>query len=365
MTFAWPGMLWLLLLLPAAVAAYIYLLRRKKAAAARWANLAMVREAMGGKSSFRRHIPPLLLLASLTLMLAAAARPAAVLTLASRRATIMLAMDVSGSMRAADVDPNRITAAQAAARSFVKGEPRNVRIGIVAFAGTAFLVQAPTTSREDLNAAIDRFQLQRGTAVGSGILVSLQSLFPDEQIDLPGLRGGFGFGGGYGSTFGGGGYGGPPDPSPLDKAQPKGGKKPPPAPVPPGSNTADLIIVMTDGQTNAGADPIDSARMAANHGVRVFTVGFGSTEGGVVGFGGRFMRAQLDEEALKQIADMTKGQYFRATNSVELKKIYQGLNTQLIKETRETEITALFSVAAAILALLAAGLSMLWFNRIL
>lgn len=373
MTFTWPGMLWLLLLVPAAAALYIWMLRRKKAAAAKWANLALVREAMGGKSSFRRHIPPLLLLGSLALMLTAAARPNAVLTLASRRATIMLAMDVSGSMRAADVDPNRITAAQAAAKTFIKGEPRNVRIGIVAFAGTAFLVQSPTTSREDLNAAIDRFELQRGTAVGSGILVSLQSLFPDENIDLPGFRSGFGGYGGYGSTFGGygggyggygGGFGGSADRSPLDPSQPKGGKKPPPAPVPPGSNQADLIIVMTDGQTNAGADPIDAARMAANHGVRVFTVGFGSTEGADVGFGGRFMRAQLDEEALKQIADMTKGQYFRATNSVELKKIYQGLNTQLIKETRETEITALFSIAAAALALAAAGLSMLWYGRI-
>jgi Ca-activated chloride channel family protein len=365
-------MLWLLLLVPAAVAGYVWMLRRKRAAAARWANLAMVREAMGGKSSFRRHVPPLLLLASLTLMLVAAARPAAVLTLASRRATIMLAMDVSGSMRAKDVDPDRITAAQVAAKTFIKGEPRNVRIGIVAFAGTAFLVQSPTTSREDLNAAIDRFELQRGTAVGSGILVSLQSLFPDEDIDLPGFRSGFGYGGGYGSTYGGygggyGGYGGgygARDPSPLDPSAPKGGKKPPAAPVPPGSNAADLIIVMTDGQTNAGADPVDAARMAANHGVRVFTVGFGSPDGDVVGFGGRFMRAQLDEEALKQIADLTKGQYFRATNSTELKKIYEGLNTQLIKETKETEITALFSVAAAALALAAAGLSMLWFNRV-
>jgi len=369
-------MLWLLLLVPAAAAAYVWILRRKRAAAARWANLAMVREAMGGKSSFRRHIPPLLMLASLALMLTASARPVAVLTLASRQATIMLAMDVSGSMRAADVDPNRITAAQYAAKTFIKGEPRNVRIGIVAFAGTAFLVQSPTTSREDLNAAIDRFELQRGTAVGSGILVSLQSLFPDEQIDLPGFRSGFGAYGGYGSTFGGGyggygggygygGYGGGGDPSPLDPKQPKGGKKPPGPPVPPGSRTSDLIIVMTDGQTNAGADPVEAARMAANHGVRVYTVGFGSTEGDVVGFGGRFMRAQLDEEALKQIADLTKGQYFRATSSTELKKIYQGLNTQLIKETKETEITALFSIAAAVLALTAAGLSMLWFNRIL
>ncbi|HEY4032224.1 MAG TPA: VWA domain-containing protein [Caulobacteraceae bacterium] len=366
MTFAWPGMLWLLLLIPAAVGGYLWVLRRKQAAAARWANLAMVREAMGGKSSFRRHVPPLLLLASLTLMLLAAARPAAVLTLATHRATIMMVMDVSGSMRAADVAPNRITAAQAAAKAFVKGEPRNVRIGMVAFAGTALLVQPPTVSKEDLDAAIDRFELQRGTAVGSGILVALQSLFPDEQIDLPGFRSGFGFGGGYGSTYGGGyGGGGGSDRSPLDPSKPQGGKKPPGPPVPAGSNPADLIIVMTDGQTNAGADPVEAARMAANHGVKVITVGFGSTDGDVVGFGGRFMRAQLDEEALKQIADMTKGQYFRATNSTELKKIYQGLNTQLIKETKETEVTALFSVAAAVLALLAAGLSMLWFSRIL
>jgi Ca-activated chloride channel family protein len=355
-------MLWLLLLVPTAIGGYLWLLRRKQAAAARWANLTLVREAMGGRSTFRRHVPPLLLLASLTLMLLAAARPAAVLTLATHRATIMMAMDVSGSMRAADVSPNRITAAQAAAKAFVAGEPRNVRIGMVAFAGTALVVQPPTTVKEDLNAAIDRFELQRGTAVGSGILVSLQSLFPDEQIDLPGFRSGFGFGGGYGSTYGGGGGG---DTSPLDPSKPKVGKKPPGPPVPPGSNPADLIIVMTDGQTNAGADPIEAARMAANHGVRVITVGFGSTDGDVVGFGGRFMRAQLDEESLKQIADMTKGQYFRATNSTELKKIYQGLNTQLIKETKETEITALFSVAAAVFALLAGALSMLWYSRIL
>jgi Ca-activated chloride channel family protein len=372
-TFTWPGMLWLLLLVPAAAGAYVWMLRRRRAAAARWANLAMVREAMGGKSTWRRHVPPALLLASLALMLTAAARPNAVLTLASRRATIMLAMDVSGSMRAKDVDPDRISAAQVAAKTFIKGEPRNVRIGIVAFAGTAFLVQSPTNNREDLNAAIDRFELQRATAVGSGILVSLQSLFPDEDIDLPGFRGGFGGRGGYGSTFGGGygggyggygGYGGGQDRSPLESKSPQG-KKPPPAPVPPGSNAADLIIVMTDGQTNAGADPIEAARMAANHGVRVFTVGFGSPDGDVVGFGGRFMRAQLDEEALKQIADMTKGQYFRATSSTELKKIYQGLNTQLIKETKETEITAFFSIAAAVLALAGAGLSMLWFGRVL
>ena len=370
MTFIWMGMLWLLLLVPALVAAYLWLLKRRKAGAVRYANLSMVREAMGSSTSFRRHVPPLLFLAAFTLMLLAVARPAAVITLASQRATIMLAMDVSGSMRAQDVDPNRITAAQYAAKEFIKGQPRDVRIGIVAFAGTAFLVQPPTTSRDDLNAAIDRFELQRGTAVGSGILVAMKTLFPGEEIDDGQGRGGFygGFGSGYGGGYGGGGGGsfstaGGGGQGSLD--QPSQPKKPAPAPVPPGSNSTALIIVMTDGQTNAGADPVEAARVAATHGVRVFTVGFGSATGDVVGFGGRYMRAQLDEEALKQIADMTRAQYFHATTGGELKKIYQGLNKQLIKERKETEITAFFAAAAAALALTAATLSMLWFNRIL
>jgi Ca-activated chloride channel family protein len=357
MTFIWMDMLWLLLLVPALVLAYLHLLRRKKALAVRYANLAMVKQAMGA-GSFRRHVPPLLFLAAITLLLLATARPAAILTLASQRAMVLLTMDLSGSMRAADVDPNRIVAAQKAAKEFIKGQPRDVRIGIVGFAGAAFLVQAPTTNKDDLNAAIDRFELQRGTAMGSGILVSLQTIFPQETFQLPGF-GGAGFGGG------GFGYGDPfPGATALGEP-PAAAKKPAPAPVPPGSYASALIIVMTDGQTTTGPDPVEAARMAANHGVRIFTVGFGSADGDVVGFGGRFMRAQLDEDSLKQVADMTKGQYFRATTSEELKKIYAGLNTQLIKERKETEITALFAAVAAALAILAAGLSMLWFNRIL
>ena len=359
MTFIWMGMLWLLLLVPLLVLAYLWILRRKKALAVRYANLSMVKQAMGGTASFRRHIPPLLFLASITVMLLAVARPAAILTLASQRAMVLLTMDLSGSMRAADVDPNRIVAAQKAAKEFIKGQPRDVRIGIVGFAGAAFLVQAPTTTKEDLNAAIDRFELQRGTAMGSGILVSLQTIFPQETFALPGF-GGAGFGGG------GGGFSDPfPGAAPLGETPAATPKKPPPAPVPPGSYASALIIVMTDGQTTTGPDPVEAARLAANHGVRVFTVGFGSPDGDVVGFGGRFMRAQIDEESLKQVADMTKGQYFRATTAEELKKIYDGLNTQLIKERRETEITALFAAVAAALAILAAALSMLWFNRIL
>lgn len=346
MTFLWMPMLWGLLIVPLAVAAYLLILKRKRAHAVRYASLTMVRQAMGKGPGFRRHVPPLLLLAALTLMLLAAARPAAVVTLASQRATVLLTMDVSGSMRARDVEPSRIEASKAAAKTFIQDQPKDVRIGIVAFAGTAFLVQSPTTNRDDLTAAIDRFELQRGTATGSGMLVAMQTLFPDEDFEV-----------------------GQPDwareePSggaPLGEARPE---KPKPEPVPPGSYRSGLIVVMTDGATTAGPDPVEVAKIAADHGVRVFTVGFGSTEGEVVGFGGWRMRAQLDEESLKAVADTTKGQYFRATTSEELKAIYKGLNRQLIKERRETEITAYFAAVAALLTLLAAGLSMLWFNRV-
>ena len=187
MTFLWPEMLWLLLLVPALVAGYFYLLRRKQQTALKYASLSMVKEAMGAGQRFRRHIPPLLFLLALIAMLVAVARPAAVVTLPSQHQTIILAMDVSGSMRAVDVQPNRITAAQAAAKAFVAEQPSNVRIGVVSFAGTAAVVQVPTHNREDIIAAIDRFQLQRGTAIGSGIIVSLATIFPDAGIEVSSL----------------------------------------------------------------------------------------------------------------------------------------------------------------------------------
>ena len=184
MTFLWPELLWLLVLVPVIVGVYLLLLRRKHRLAVRYASLAMIRDAIGAGGRVRRHVPPLLFLIALTLMLIAVARPAAIVTLPSQHETIILAMDVSGSMRAVDVKPNRLTASQEAARAFINDQPHNVRIGIVSFAGTAAVVQPPTENRDDLMAAIDRFTLQRGTAVGSGILVSLKTIFPDVEFDL-------------------------------------------------------------------------------------------------------------------------------------------------------------------------------------
>ncbi len=177
-------MLWSLLLLPLLVVLYLWLLRKRRRSTVRLASLAVAKAALGKGPGWRRHVPPLLLLLAIGTLLVAMARPMAVITLPLSQRTIILAMDVSGSMRATDVQPSRIVAAQEAAKAFVNDLPREVRVGVVSFAGTAAVVQAPTTSREDVIAAIDRFQLQRATATGSGIILSLATIFPDAGIEI-------------------------------------------------------------------------------------------------------------------------------------------------------------------------------------
>jgi len=341
MSFQWPEMLWLYLALPLLVAAYFYALSRKKKLALRYASLTLVKEAMGAGQKWRRHVPPILFLLALAVMIAAIARPQAVVTLPSQHETVILAMDVSGSMRATDVEPNRLVAAQNAAKAFIADQPENVRIGVVAFAGTATVAQAPTRNREDVVAAIDRFQLQRATAIGSAIIVSLATIFPDAGYDVATFM--------YGAE------------------NEKKGQKPPSAvkPVPPGSYNAAVIILLTDGQRTTGPDTIAAARLAADRGVRIYTVGVGTPDGKIVGFEGWSMHVRLDEETLKTVADVTRGEYFYAGNAMDLKKIYESLRTKFVLETKKTEVTALFSAAAALLALVSGLLSMLWFNRIL
>ena len=358
-SFDWPLALWLLLLVPLMIAAYILLIGRRRKSAFRYSNLALVKQA-AQVSSWRRHVPPALMLAAFTFLLVAMARPSAEVSLPSRVATVMLVMDVSGSMRASDVNPSRIVAAQNAAKAYIKDQPRDVRIGIVAFAATALLVQTPTTDHPALDAAIDRFELQRGTAVGSGILVGMSTLFPQENFPINQFNsqnfGGYGRWGSYDfrDRYGGSALGerssGPP-------------KKH--VPVEPGSFKNAVMILLTDGQTNAGFDPIQAARTASEYGLRVYTVGFGTAHGNIVGFGGWSMRAQLDEDTLKKIADMTRAKYFHATSAEDLKAVYDVLSRQLVVETREMEITSFFAALAAGLMLAAAGLSLAWFHRIL
>lgn len=345
MSYLSPHMLWLALVLPLQVAAYLWLLQRRKKTAVRLSHAGVVKQALDRSNGWRRHVPPLLLLAAFAVMVIALARPAAPVVLPAMQQTVVLAVDVSGSMQAPDVAPNRIRASQAAARRFVDVLPRDVRIGLVAYADTAYLVQTPTTKREDVRVAIDRLQLQGGTAIGEGIVVALAALFPDRDFEFSHL----------GMTR--------RIPASRLAAHGATGAAPSP-PVPPGSDPSAVIVLLTDGQNTMGPDPIAAAQIAASLGIKVYTVGFGTRDGEVTGPEGWSVRVQLDEDTLKQVANVTRGQYFRASNGTELTKVYEGLQGRLVMERKHTEVTALFAGAAALLLIVGAGLSLLWFGRL-
>ena len=344
MTFLWPDQLWLALLLPVLLLVYLWLLQRRKKATLRLANLTLAKQVAGKSISWRRHVPPTLLLLGLAALIIAAARPMALVTLPTEQQTIILAMDVSISMRAADIAPDRISASQVAAKRFAAELPRNVRIGVVAYGGTAQLVQAPTFSREDVAAAIDRFQLQRGTAIGSGLVLALATIFPKGGIDLLQITGD------RNST---------PALNGDNEADRNEFK-----PVAPGSYDTAAIVLLTDGHNTTGPDPITVAQMAADRGVKVFTVGFGTKSGEVIDFDGWSMRVRLDERTLQNVANLTQGQYFYAGSGADLTQVYEALKGRLVLEKRETEVTALFADLAGLLILLAASLSVWWFGKV-
>jgi Ca-activated chloride channel family protein len=350
MSFIWPSMLWLLLLLPLTALLYVWLLKRRRKNTVRLASLGVAKAALGRGPGWRRHVPPALMFLALAALLFAISRPTATVTLPLAERTIILAMDVSGSMRAEDIKPNRLVASQEAAKTFIAALPREVKVGVIAFAGTAAVVQAPTTSREDVVAAIDRFQLQRATATGSGIILSLATLFPDHGIEIQHVTGQRNFPGGTGSAGA----------KPIGKD----GTEKKFTPVAPGSYGSAAIIMLTDGQRTTGPDPLDAAKMAAERGVRVFTVGMGTTKGEIIGFEGWSMRVRLDEETLKSVATMTLGEYFYAGTAEDLKKVYESLSSRMVTERKETEVSALFAALGALLAFVSAGLSVWWFGRV-
>ena len=340
-------LLWLLLLIPGLIGAYVLLIRRKRHAL-RYSSLRLMRDAVGRTQSFRRHLPPALLLLSLIALVMAMARPAGVATMLSAQRTIILTIDVSLSMAATDVEPSRLAAAQAAAKDFIKAQPSDVRMGVVAFAGTADLVQSPTADRHLLNEAIDGLRLDYHTAIGTGIIAALVTLFPDAGLDR------------NFDIFGLGGY-----PQGFRTASLTGAhesRNAVPA-VRPGSYTSAAIILLTDGSRTMGPDPLTAARMAADRGIRIFTVGFGRARGARVDVDGWSMEVGFDEDSLKAIASITRGEYFRADTAEALKRIYQNLSGQVIVERKQTELTALFTAAAAVFAIVAVMLSLVWFHR--
>lgn len=340
-------MLFFLAAVPLLMALYIMVLRRRRSGALRYGSLTAIKAAGAQVSRVKRHLPAGLLLLAITMLLLSLGRPHTYLTLPIQRGTVILAMDISGSMRATDVQPNRLEASQTAARAFVEAQPRDIRIGVVAFAGTSSVVQAPTFDRQEIFESIERFQFQQGTAVGSGLLTSLMTVYEGSELQIEIL---------------------PPDTSGRDRRNPFGMIRDIETsgyvPVEPGSYESAVVILLTDGQTTTGPDPLQAADLAANLGVRVYTVGLGTEEGSIISFFGRRMRVQLDEATLEEIAERTRGGYFRADSESGLTEIYESIGTQLIEEREETEITFAFAALGALLAMLAALFSLLWFGKL-
>jgi len=350
MTFLWGKLLWLLLGVPALVAGYILMTSRKRPAL-RYSSVALARAALGQARHMRRHTPPALLLLALVSLLIAAARPIADLTLLTEHRTIILALDVSMSMSAADVTPTRLAAAQATAKAFIDALPRHVRVGIVTFAGTAAIAQVPTRNRRYLAEAIDRITLDFDTAIGTGMIASLVALFPTAGID-----GEFDI---FGTNLWKDGN--------ENVAQPvvPEGKRQAFQRVPAGSYESAAVVLLTDGRSVSGMDPVAAAKFAADRGVRVYTVGFGTPAGAdIVGARGEPINAGIDEQSLRSVARMTRGTYFKADSADALAKVYQQLTPQIVPERdRHTEITALFTALGAALLMLAGILSLTWYGR--
>ncbi|MDP1954115.1 MAG: VWA domain-containing protein [Polaromonas sp.] len=344
MFFQSPHYLWLMLALPLLPVLYLWLLRRRGKLAVRYSNLGMVRAATAGRQ-WRQHVPAALLLLAFAGLFLATARPMARVPLPWARTTIVLAMDVSLSMRVSDVQPTRMVAAQEAAKLFLQDLPRRIEVALVTFAGSTQVAHAATLDRPALVAAIDGFQMQRGTAVGSAIVTSLAELFPDQGIDLGEMT-----------------FGSKPRGKSLDDKD-----KPPPeplTPVAPGSYNAAAIILLTDGRRTTGVDTLEAAKMAADRGVRIHVIGLGSVGDSSAMPEGMAIYLQLDEPTLREVARMTGGEYHQAGTAEALRSVYENLGSRVQVQTRETEVTALLALLSAGMALAAGGLSLVWFRRI-
>jgi Ca-activated chloride channel family protein len=353
MSFLWPASLILLFIVPFTIFVYVLLLRRRRKFAVRYSSLSLVREAASHQTWLRRHLPFVLFLLALTSLVFALGRPVATVTVPSNKATIILTIDVSRSMCSTDIPPNRLEAAKDAAQTFVQNHRSGRQIGIVAFAGFAELIQPPTTDTRALFDSIENLTTARRTAIGSAILRSIDAISEmDDRV------------------------------APSDNVSASSGT----LELPPSEVTLSphIIVLLTDGASNAGPYPLTAATQAMSRGIRVYTIGYGTTDNtspmncgdslsfeggnqfGAPGFsfqpqtGSQDFRRQLDDTTLKQIADMTGGTYYSATSANELEEVFQNLPAFLVA-TRETiEVSVFFTAFAAIMIILAVSLSFLW-----
>jgi len=373
MNVLWPLVLLFLLIVPLLIALYVWMLRRKRRFAVRYSNVALIRAALPKRSQWRRHIPFALLMVAVTSLITAMARPVAQVQVPLSKASILLAIDVSRSMCATDVPPNRLTVAQDAMNSFINDQAESTRIGIVAFTGYAQILVPPTNDKDQLHAAVDGFTTAIGTAMGSAILKSIDSIAETNDAVLPsGVDLSAAEDGSEESLL-----------SQLDVAET--GYEP------------DIIVVLTDGASTRGIDPMVAAQQAADRKLRIYTIGFGTQDPGQMvctraqlgsdvfgpgsgnfgggdrggGFGnfgggggaGGFRRyLLLDEPTLRGVADMTGGEYFLAEDADQLLDVFLNLPNHVEMQTENREVSVIFTALGALLSTLAVGLSLLW-NR--
>lgn len=357
MHFEWSWALPGLALVPVLAAVYLLTLRRKRRFPVRYASLMLIREARPSRGRWRRHLPFVLFLASIAVLLLAFARPERTVTVERGRTTILLALDVSRSMCATDVLPNRLVVAQDAAQRFVDDQPEGTRLGIVAFAGSAQLVVPPTTDKDRLRDAIDGLTTAFRTGIGNAILVSIDALADVNPAIAP-------------STVD------------LSGAEPGA----------PGEYQPDIIVLLTDGANTRGVEPVEAAQQAADRRVRVYTIGFGTTDPvalvctpeqlggdaldpdvvGPPGFGGpgggglpstgtQFLL--IDEPTLEAVAQTSGGEYYRAENAGQLIEVFRELPRRVELQEEDRELSVWFALAGAVLVLAAVGLSLRW-NRV-
>ncbi|HVU11147.1 MAG TPA: VWA domain-containing protein [Phototrophicaceae bacterium] len=334
MKFIWPEMLILLVLIPVLIWVYLRMQQRRTQRMARNTTFNMLRGAT--RPGARRHIPPAIFLLSLAIMIVALARPETVLSLPRIEGTVILAFDVSGSMAATDMTPTRIDAAKAAATDFVQHQPNGVQIGVVAFSDAGLSVQVPSDDQGPVLAAIGRLTPERGTSLASGITAALNVI----------------------ATASTGG----PNPNYYSNITPE--PTPSPTPMPQGQYQSAIIVLLTDGENNEQPDPMQAAQAAADRGVRIDTVGIGSPTGTNVKINGFTLHTQLDEDTLKQIAQVTGGTYYNAQSAEELTAVYDNLGAQLVVRPQETEVTALLAGVSILVLLIGGGLSLVWFGRV-
>ncbi len=369
MSFGLPLLLLVLLFVPVLLGIYVWQLRRRRRQAVRYSNVALLRTAGAGSASWRRHVPIALVLCALGLLGLASARPTVRASVPTSSSTIILALDVSGSMCATDVSPNRLGAAQAAVRTFIEGQDDETKVGLVVFSGFAQLAVAPTSDRDELLAALEAVTTGRGTTIGAAILRSIDaiaeldpSVAPADAVDEPTTDGpgladpaptptpSAGSGGGSGGT---------------------GGEAPDVAP--------EIIVLLTDGANTRGVTPAQAAEQAAARGVRVYPIGFGTTNptqmactrdqyGGFPprardfsGAGGGSMGGRnflvVDEAALKGVAQTTGGEYFAATDADGLTNVLADLPKHVTVTEQDVDLSAAFGLLAAVLLVIGLGWS--------